>query len=330
MIAAGYKTFTMNPYKRFKALSHYPQWHNQPFLLSAAEMENPWLVLEEFFSLYNLQNLRVGLKQWLRDALYTEGGGGADHFDTHANIEKLVEAAWLLWVKYGETTTTSGSRQEESHLGAVMEDADASPSQEDRFAKRWLTDGISNAPLNGIKKVFRSAGPSGLQHSLNVWRTAALVNENGTYAAAAGRRNLLQFTGELDRLVEACFALHKKAFFEVRSGFDLDRPVDLQPDLLQAEYKFCLAPEELSDPAGALKGFYRQFSLSYACAELWDLFECVLTAPDRELNTDDLLLHYQCFHILLVAAWHLERANRLMKEEANCSDPCIKTPQQSG
>ena len=74
----------------------YPEWHNQPMRLSNAEMENPGDVLENFFDSYSLRGLRANLKQWLCDALANKEGGAAETLQLHDDIEKLIEAAWIV------------------------------------------------------------------------------------------------------------------------------------------------------------------------------------------------------------------------------------------
>jgi hypothetical protein len=77
-------------------LAEYPEWHDQPLRLTVSEIEDPRSVLSFFFMRYNLQNMRSCLKEFLHDALCADGVDAPSHVSIHQDIERLVEAAWLL------------------------------------------------------------------------------------------------------------------------------------------------------------------------------------------------------------------------------------------
>jgi hypothetical protein len=86
----------MNEGLRQKILAEYPEWHSNPLRLTASEMKNPPSVISFFFECYDLPTIRACLKEWLEDALSGTGNNAGEHIYTYNDVEKLVEAAYLL------------------------------------------------------------------------------------------------------------------------------------------------------------------------------------------------------------------------------------------
>jgi len=86
----------MNRNLRQRLLTEYPDWHNNPLLLSKEEMEHPQKVLSEFFECYGLKDIRACLKEWLYEAVRTDETLQMNFLVLHDHIMKLTEAAWLL------------------------------------------------------------------------------------------------------------------------------------------------------------------------------------------------------------------------------------------
>lgn len=79
-----------------KIMAEYPDWHFKPFRLTIAEMENPQKVIYLFFERYTLPQIRACLKDMLFDAIWMDDNDAPCHISTADDIEKLIEAAWLL------------------------------------------------------------------------------------------------------------------------------------------------------------------------------------------------------------------------------------------
>lgn len=79
--------------------AEYPDWCRKPFKLTMAEVENPIEVVAEFFDEYTLQDIRIYLKDCLLDALQTDDASARNHFWLFDNIERLIEAAYVIYQK---------------------------------------------------------------------------------------------------------------------------------------------------------------------------------------------------------------------------------------
>ena len=74
----------------------WPDWHYQPLRLKKAEIEKPMEVIKEFFSGYHLPEVRKHFKEMLEDATCAVEVYAINYLTLYDNIEKLIEAAWLL------------------------------------------------------------------------------------------------------------------------------------------------------------------------------------------------------------------------------------------
>jgi len=77
-------------------MADYPDWHYKPFRLTIAEMNNPHKVIDQFFDRYDLPQIRTCLKDMLYDAIWMDDNDAPMHVATHDDLEKLIDAAWLL------------------------------------------------------------------------------------------------------------------------------------------------------------------------------------------------------------------------------------------
>lgn len=78
----------MNEPLNQSARSAWPEWHNKPLHLTVAEIEDPAIVINEFFQCYHLPDIRACLQSWLQDALVKETVENKKHISTHREVEK--------------------------------------------------------------------------------------------------------------------------------------------------------------------------------------------------------------------------------------------------
>jgi hypothetical protein len=102
----------------------FPGWHNKPLNLTIEEMENPSLVLKGFFETYDLPSIRLRLKRWLEDAVGAGSSHTAEHWHTCSQLERIVEAGWLL--QHGELAPAKEAgpfpAKEEKDPGKAVQD----------------------------------------------------------------------------------------------------------------------------------------------------------------------------------------------------------------
>lgn len=86
----------MEPRLKGRHSDDFPIWHQQPLGLTKAEIQGPLSVLSSFFMRYSLPQFRGRLKKLLDDALCADGVDAPTHKQTSKDLEKLVEASWLV------------------------------------------------------------------------------------------------------------------------------------------------------------------------------------------------------------------------------------------
>ncbi len=91
----------MNEQLKQRLLTKFPEWHHNPLRLSIAEIEAPYSVLSHFFECYTLPQIRACLQELVYDSLRAEDTDAPNHVTTHEDIEKLVEAAWVILKQKG-------------------------------------------------------------------------------------------------------------------------------------------------------------------------------------------------------------------------------------
>lgn len=153
-------------------LTGYPEWHENHLKLSVSEMDDPHCVLNYFFDCYNLPDIRTCLKELLNDSLRAEGVIGSNHISTYDDIEKLIEAAWIIHQK-----AHAGSEQQKRNRVVAQNDQVSDTTQNKElpegygsiieffesftlpFARNYLISAIKAAES---KRIWNKAAPTDL------------------------------------------------------------------------------------------------------------------------------------------------------------------------
>ena len=85
-----------------RTINRNSQWENQPLRLTAEEKQNPYAVLEDFYSFFHLQDIREMLWDWLVAAMSSESGqyntgyARSNLIFTYEKLELLLEATYTI------------------------------------------------------------------------------------------------------------------------------------------------------------------------------------------------------------------------------------------
>lgn len=80
----------------------HPHWQHHPLRLNNHQMNNPTLIIEEFFDCFHLGEVRDILWDWMVEVVTSERSISQEaidrrnHFFFYEKLESLVEAALLL------------------------------------------------------------------------------------------------------------------------------------------------------------------------------------------------------------------------------------------
>jgi len=81
-------------------------WSYFPNNLSEQELLNPFLILKEFFKVFNLPQYRIIFYEWLEHSLSSKAAnefiGTLDFIRVYESLQKLYSAAWLIYQRTTE------------------------------------------------------------------------------------------------------------------------------------------------------------------------------------------------------------------------------------
>lgn len=306
----------MNVGMRKRVLLGYPEWHNNPLRLTAWQIKHPEEVFDDFFTSYTLPDARICLKEWLNDALVGEDMNALDTIALYDDIEKLVEAAWIIL--------------QQNNAGAGFEDIDEEEDEQSpaitenpepiHFQKPpLLTDIAGKYPIRCLAKIFERFHTDEIFNLLQLWLETALRNEQSTYRQPLQRAGLFAFCREFHLLTEALSIL-----CEIGKPSEIGEWLE-QPNEKLKKYQHLLriSKEQTTDPMVRIESFCSRFTLHYVRAELWDLLESVITSEPliildsshkildgsnkRPGQKEHHLSHYQCLLCLAETAYALNR-----------------------
>jgi hypothetical protein len=231
-----------------RVMAEYPVWHEQPLNLTISEIENPRSVLSLFFRRYNLPNIRACLKEFLYDALCADGVDAQSHVITHQDIERLVEAAWLIYQqKATDYIHTKRASVEENPKSKI----EITEANEMHSCYQTIHDFFDSITLPSARNYLRSSIKAA--EVTGIWDKKAPTE-------------LLSFFESLDTLINAVYSIVKEDHKMNLAILDLE--IDM-PDLNKT-HLFCgtydqlgawdyfpryLSKKEYNDPYKALGKF---------------------------------------------------------------------------
>lgn len=165
-----------------KLMEQYPAYHEQPLTLSISEINDPHSVLSYFFTCYDLPDIRTCLKDLLHDAIRAENADGSSHVLLHQDLEKLVEAIWLIYHQNEngpEIKSAIPENRQESHFESSSNNLDLKygPIHEFfecftlPFARHYLISAIKAAESS---QIWSKRAPTDLLHYFEMLEKLAL------------------------------------------------------------------------------------------------------------------------------------------------------------
>ena len=292
---------------RQRLLSHYPAWHDKPMRLTLSEMENPELVLDEFFEMYHLSSIRMELKQWLDDALSASDIYPMDCVTLHDYVEKLVEAAFVLYEKSkiqqeNEDTLEDNNEEPVDAEEDVDEKEETDPTCPTKNIR--LLDKVKADPYSCLKEIFHLSDLTDLKENLQTWLKVALSNDAGIYEEAKDRATLITFIDHLLPLLEAIYLINETYQMQEITGWKDKLPKGLRMEIEKNSKTTSLSAEQIHHPHIVIEAFFKKFTISYCRRELWDLLDAVISYDGEAIegfSKINLLIYYECYLCIVEA-----------------------------
>lgn len=241
----------MKEHLKQELLTKYPEWHHNPLRLSIDEIEAPYSVLGHFFECYTLPQIRACLQELVYDSLRAEDSDAASHVTTHEDIEKLVEAAWvILKQNSNEPDPKTQDSVNDNQIKEVEENVQLAGSY------RIIHDFFESFTLPFARYYLLSAIKAA--EDLSIWDKRAPTD-------------LLHFFDMLKSLISAVYSIEKKG--TKIKHIVLSKPTG-SPDVTQYHlycgpydqleawdfFPRCLSAKEYCDPYKALQKFTKWHS----------------------------------------------------------------------
>jgi hypothetical protein len=86
-----------------RTFNKHPQWYNVPLRLSDEQKHDPFIVINDFFESYQLNEVREVFWNWLVEVLSSDHSISSDAHDRnnhvyfYEKIEELVEVVYVLY-----------------------------------------------------------------------------------------------------------------------------------------------------------------------------------------------------------------------------------------
>jgi hypothetical protein len=242
----------------------YPDYHNQPLKLTIEEIENPYIVIDEFFESYHLPDIRLCLDNWLHDGLSVETIESKAHFSTHEKITKLVESCWVIRHSFKETN-------DESTL--PISDPVSEPTE--ILAKPvQLIEWVDIKPYFVLREVFNPSGWCFISNALQEWLFIALASDFVAYDGSEERQNLIAFNDQLRLLVEALFIITLQDITDAATKERYQKTYNIH----------LLTKDQTTQPKQVIVEFFSKYPSAYITRELYDWLEASIDfgGPWRE------------------------------------------------
>lgn len=280
----------MNEAQNHSTKADWPDYHNQPLRLKVQEIENPTTIIDEFFQTYHLPDIRFCLHNWLFDSLSKESIESKAHFTTYEDVEKLVEACWLIRQNKIEKKVQNSSTIPDP----VTEPLEVlgKPVQ--------LIEMVESNPMDVITEVFKSELLLFLRDQLRDWFFVAISADTSIYEDGEQRGQLLTFQNHLQLLIEALFIIYTQD--KQNTNIAKQPSEENKPSLLRQD--------QIANPKQVIAEFFDIYPMIYITRELNDWLEAGIayagTYPDNMSELDALYIYRNVLCLI-------KAANQLLK-----------------
>ena len=253
----------------------WPEWHQKPLRLTIPEINNPSVVIDQFFDCFHLTDIRNCLANWLQDVLVKETVESKIHISTHDQVQKLIEACWIINQNHLLTNEHSArsTNDKEIQLTAVNKRLSI---RHDRYVKpERLVEKANKAPMDVVAEIFTHISVMDLRDDLLPnWLRIANINDKSAYANAEDRVILHEFFDQLNLLIEALLILNETGNLMETEGASAHQ---LKEKIPLHNRPISLTADQFTNPGAVILDFVQQFTIEYVRRELWDLLDTAIS-----------------------------------------------------
>ena len=178
-----------------------------------------------------------------------------------------------------------------------------------RFYKPWhFLSQAGSRPLHILWEIFHNYHLDELKEELQYWLQLSLCNDNSAYEEESTWEDLMDFTQQLLRLIEAFHVLNERKNAGKKRKQLKALSKESRKIIEQMNIPVLLTIDEKKNPQLVIHQFCRTFRQSYMQIELLDMLDAVITYKgDKEVYKGNLVMFYEAMSILVNLAYKMYR-----------------------
>ena len=162
-----------------------------------------------------------------------------------------------------------------------------------------------------LSLIFTNFHLDDFNRELKLWLHVALVNEQSAYEEGGAREDLIDFTDQLHKLIEALYLIHRKRSAKKKRKLGKPLPKKIANIIENMNLPLFLSETEIDNPLIVIKSFCKTFNTDYVKAELLDMLEALITYDGRRrIYHGGLVSFYQHLHCLIIIAYSIYNKNK--------------------
>ncbi len=154
-----------------------------------------------------------------------------------------------------------------------------------RFYKPWhFLSQAGKRPLRILWEVFYNYHLDDLKQELQCWQRQALCNDNSAYDEGGAREDLMDFTQQLHRLIEAFHILNERKNVGRKRKQQKGMSKEARKMIAKMNIPVLLTTDEKQNPKQVITQFCKAFRPSYVQMEPQDMLDAVIPYKgDKEI-----------------------------------------------
>ena len=190
------------------SVKNLPDYHFKPLALTVDQIENPTTVILDFFTNFHLPDFREHFKKMFEASLNQETTEPHKHHHTFTEIEKVIEACWVIRENLKEKNGQG--------IGIVF------PVPGRILGKEaLLIEKVKTEPLQVIRSLFETFGLNYFQEMIRDWHFVASTSDCVLYEDLEHRRQLFVLSRELNLFTETVAKLIDPKYAEDHTQFQV-------------------------------------------------------------------------------------------------------------
>jgi hypothetical protein len=262
-------------------MSGLPTWQYLPIRLNNHQLEHPLEVISEFFKCFHLPDIRKDLFDLYDYSTGQEGDTQKELFYTYIEVEKLIEAVWVLMDRINKN-----NGEKFKLLNPVPPEILGKTPSQLELAK--------SEPTKVVFDIFEQYTLTEMRSWLKDWYFVATSGECNAYDEAENRKQLNILVTDLNSFFDALHVINSQINTAVKQSTQ-DKIIHLSRD-------------QVLNPTELISSFFKKFPITYLRRELFDWLQASISFTNpwpENFHVGNVCGTYNIFSCLIESAWTL-------------------------